>query len=463
MRVPQNAESSSGKPSSGKSHARETPSDAVMRVLDVRSDPAARELTLPRSLLDFASARDAARTIVEDVRDRGLTAVLETTAKFDGVELSSLLVPPVELERAWAETPEPLRRAFETAISRVRKAHTFQLPVSGRVELGDGAIVEQSYVPVQRVGLYAPGGLAAYASSVIMNVVPAQVAGVESIAVASPPQRETGLPAASVLAACHALGIEEVYAMGGAQAIAAFAYGLEDAGSGDALRQVDVITGPGNAFVAAAKSIVRGQVAIDAEAGPTEIAIVADDTADARFVAADLLSQAEHDPLAASILITDSERLANEVGSHLATRLAATPNSERARQALQGEQSLIVLTDSVETSLAIANGYGAEHLEILTEDPREAARSIRHAGAIFLGPWSPVSLGDYAAGSNHVLPTSGTARFASGLSVLTFLRPVQLIEYSQAGLTEVADHVITLAEAERLPAHGAAVRERLLA
>lgn len=433
----------------------------TMRVLDVRANPEAAQLQLPRAGIDLATAREAARNIVEDVRERGGTAVLDATAKFDKVELRALRVPDAALDEAWQLTPPALREAIRVSIDRVRRGHEFQLPVAGKVEMGDGAVIEQTYAPVERVGLYAPGGLAAYASSVIMNVVPAQVAGVRSIAVASPPQQQTALPATAVLAACYALGVTEVYNMGGAQAIAAFAFGLSDTGDGSPLRKVDVITGPGNAFVVAAKGLVRGEVAIDSEAGPTEIVIVADETANPTFVAADLLSQAEHDPLAASVLVTTSEQLVAAVQTELAKQLENTGNAARARQALAAQQSLIVLTDTIETALAIASGYGAEHLELLTRNPREAARSIQNAGAIFLGPWSPVSLGDYAAGSNHVLPTSGTARYASGLSVLTFLRPVQLIEYSQPALSAIADSVVALAEAERLPAHGAAIQARL--
>lgn len=434
-----------------------------MRILDLRDDPDAATIRLPRAHVDIESSRVAAKTIVDDVRVRGAEAVRDASERFDGVRPESLRVSAEAVQRAWDETPAELQRALEVAITRVREGHRAQLPAPGRVDFGDGAVVEQTYQPVQRVGLYAPGGLAAYASSVVMNVVPAQVAGVASIVVVSPPQRDTGLPAPAVLAACAALGVEEVYAMGGAQAIAALAYGLLDDGSGRPLLAVEVITGPGNVFVAAAKSLVRGAVGIDSEAGPTEILIVADDSADPRFIAADLLSQAEHDPLAACILVTDSRELAERVQVELAARLARTANRERASKALEAEQSMVVVVAGLDVALSIADRYGAEHLELVTADPRASARAIRNAGAVFLGPWSPVSLGDYAAGSNHVLPTSGTARHSSGLSVLTFLRPVQYIEYSRAALADVAASVVAIANAERLPAHGEAVLERLQA
>lgn len=434
---------------------------ALIRTLDLRDDPQAAVRDLPRASLNVTDARTAAAAILDDVRERGHAAVLEATERFDGVPLDSLRVPSEAIEQAWNETAPELQRALAFSIERVRRGHEAQLPVPREVDFGLGSVVRQTYVPVQRVGLYAPGGLAAYASSVIMNVVPAQVAGVPTIAVASPPRRDTRLPAQAVLAACYALGVTEVWAMGGAQAVGAFAYGLPSDRAAEHLEPVDVVTGPGNVFVAAAKSLVRGSVGIDAEAGPTEILIVADDSADARFVAADLLSQAEHDPLAACVLVTDSPELAQAVQQELAVRLAATQNSERATQALAGEQSMIVLTANLDDAIALANRYGAEHLELMTEDPRAAASRITHAGAVFLGPWSPVSVGDYAAGSNHVLPTTGTARHASGLSVLTFLRPVQHIEYSQAGLREVAESVVALAQAEGLPAHGEALTERL--
>jgi len=366
-----------------------------------------------------------------------------------------LRVPAEALTAALDGLDPAVRAALEEAIRRVRTVHAAQRPVDLTVDLGPGARVRQRWVPVERVGLYAPGGLAVYPSSVVMNVVAAQEAGVRSLAVASPPQRhEGGLPNATVLAACALLGVDEVYAVGGAQAVAMFAYGA--AGS----EPVDVITGPGNLYVAAAKRLVRGMVGIDAEAGPTEIAVLADGGADPVHVAADLISQAEHDPLAAAVLVTDSVELAGAVEAKLEDRVDATAHAERVRTALAGRQSAIVLVDDVEHGLEVVDAYGAEHLEIQTADASAVADRVRNAGAIFVGPYSPVSLGDYIAGSNHVLPTGGCAHFASGLGVHSFVKAVQVIEYDSDALRDVGDRIVALADAEDLPAHGEAVRAR---
>jgi histidinol dehydrogenase len=333
--------------------------------------------------------------------------------------------------------------------------HTDQRRTETTTRVVPGGTVTQRWRPVDRVGLYVPGGLAVYPSSVVMNVVPAQVAGVRSLAVSSPPQKDTGWPHPHILAACALLGVDEVYAVGGAQAVALFAYG-----DGEGCEPVDLVTGPGNIWVTAAKRLLRGVVGIDAEAGPTEIAILADDTADPRHVAADLISQAEHDPLAASVLVTPSMALVEAVEAELARQVAATKHVERITAALTGVQSAVVLVDDLDAGLRVVDAYAAEHLEIQTRDARAVAERVRSAGAIFVGPWAPVSLGDYCAGSNHVLPTGGCARHASGLSVQTFLRGVQLIEYDEAALRDVSGHVLALAEAEDLPAHGAAVSVR---
>ncbi|WP_156316609.1 histidinol dehydrogenase [Leucobacter japonicus] len=433
---------------------------AHLRITDLRGTDSAHRYAIPRAATSFASATDAAAQIIADVRARGIDAVREITARFDRVEIDRFRVPQAAIDRAWTEASDEVRGAISLAIERVTAGHRAQLPTSVTTELATGALVHQRYLPVRRVGLYAPGGLAAYASSVIMNVIPAQVAGVTSIAVVSPPNAETGLPADAVLAACAALGVTEVYGMGGAQAIAALAYGLPDAGDGTPLEAVDVITGPGNVFVAAAKNLVRADVGIDAVAGPTEIMIVADAHANPRFVAADLLSQAEHDPNAASVLVTDSEKLANAVQTELAQMLPRTAHAERAGIALEAPQSGIVLVDTIDDAVVIANRYGAEHLEIHTERAADVAATVTNAGAVFVGEWSPVSLGDYCAGSNHVLPTSGTSRFTSGLSALTFLRPVQFIEYTRDALAEVSTRAVHFAETEGLPAHGEAVSAR---
>jgi len=353
-----------------------------------------------------------------------------------------------------------VRRALEVAIERVRKVHADQVRPEHTTEVVPGGTVTMRWIPVDRVGLYVPGGQAVYPSSVVMNVVPAQIAGVGSLAVASPPQAEFGgLPHPTILAACALLGVDEVYAAGGAQAIALFAYGapLDD---GTVCRPVDLVTGPGNIWVTAAKRLLKGRIGIDSEAGPTEIAVLADDTADAAVVAADLISQAEHDVIAASVLVTTSAKLASDVASALEVQVAATKHSLRIREALGGTQSAIILVDSIRDGLTVVDAYAAEHLEIHTKDARAVAMKVRNAGAIFVGPWAPVSLGDYAAGSNHVLPTGGCACHSSGLGVATFLRGVNLIEYDRAALADVAEHVITLAGAEDLPAHASAISVR---
>jgi histidinol dehydrogenase len=425
--------------------------------------PGAGELArlLPRAGMDVATATEQVRPVVEAVRDHGARAVIEATVRLDGVTLDTLRVPVAELAAA-AEALDPaVRAALGVAIERARAVHAAQRRVDVTTEVVPGGTVTQRWRPVARVGLYVPGGLAVYPSSVVMNVVPAQVAGVASIAVTSPPQRDTGRPHPHILAACALLGVDEVYAVGGAQAVAMLAYGVpKGAQAGAGVEPVDLITGPGNIWVTAAKRLVRGVVGIDAEAGPTEIAVLADDSADPRHVAADLISQAEHDPLAASVLVTTSAELLGAVDGELALRVAATKHSERVAQALGGPQSAAVLVDDIDAALRVADAYAAEHLEIQTREPRAVAERVRNAGAIFVGPWSPVSLGDYCAGSNHVLPTAGCARHSSGLSVQTFLRGVQLIEYGEDALRDVAGHVVALANAEDLPAHGEAVTAR---
>ncbi len=373
----------------------------------------------------------------------------EATQRFDGVDLERFRVS------ATAEGLDPdVRAALVETIARVRKVHEDQRRREVVTQVVPGGTVTERWIPVSRVGLYVPGGLAMYPSTVVMNVVPAQVAGVKELVVCSPPQKETGLPDARVLAACALLGVEEVYAVGGAQAIAMLAYGTEEC------PPVDLITGPGNVWVTAAKRLVRGVVGIDAEAGPTEIAILADDTADPVHVAADLISQAEHDPLAASVLVTTSAELADAVDDELAVQVELAKHRERIGKALSGPQSGVVLVSSLDQGLAVVNAYAAEHLEIQTREARAVADRVTSAGAIFVGPYSPVSLGDYCAGSNHVLPTGGCARHSSGLSVQTFLRGVHIVAYDEAALRDVAHHVVTLANVEDLPAHGQAVSVR---
>ena len=414
---------------------------------------------VPRAELDVSAAVDLVRPICEDVRRRGEQALIEYGERFDGVRLENVRVPPGAAAEALAALDPAVRSALEEAIRRARKVHTDQKRRDVQTQVVPGGTVTERWIPVDRVGLYVPGGLAVYPSSVVMNVVPAQIAGVSGIAVASPPQRDFGgLPHPAVLAACALLGVDEIYAVGGAQAIAMFAYGY--AGPGGRCLPVDTVTGPGNVYVAAAKRLLRGRIGIDAEAGPTEIAVLADLSASPRHVAADLISQAEHDPLAAAVLVTDSYALAEAVELELAEQVAQTKHSERIGTALAGRQSAIVLVDSIEAGLIVVNAYAAEHLEIQTSNARVVAGQVRNAGAVFVGPYSPVSLGDYCAGSNHVLPTGGCACHSGGLSVQTFLRGVHFVEYTEAALTEVAHHVVALANAEDLPAHGQAVTAR---
>ncbi|WP_159808290.1 histidinol dehydrogenase [Cellulomonas citrea] len=425
-----------------------------------------RELlgVLPRAELDVEQAAAQVAPVVADVRARGAAALRDLAERFDHVRPAHLRVPAEQLAVALDELDSQVKEALVETIARVRRVHAAQRPADFTVQVAPGAQVRQRWVPVRRVGLYVPGGLAVYPSSVVMNVVAAQAAGVASLAVASPPQASRGgLPDPVVLATCALLGVDEVYAVGGAQAIAMLAYGADgqEPVDGETLCEpVDVITGPGNVYVAAAKRLVRGVVGIDAEAGPTEIAILADGTADPQHVAADLLSQAEHDPMAASVLVTSSEELADAAVAALELRLARTANQERARTALAGPQSAVVLVDDAEAGLAVVNAYGAEHLEIQTADASAVAQRVTSAGAIFVGAYSPVSLGDYIAGSNHVLPTGGCAHYASGLGVHSFVRAVQVIEYDQSALAAVADKVVALADAEQLPAHGEAVQAR---
>jgi histidinol dehydrogenase len=429
-----------------------------MRRLDLRGEVGTDyRHVVPRAPLDVAHALDAVRPLCADVAARGDAALLDLAERLDGVRPPAVRVPVPALDDALRALDPDVRAALEVSIERARRVHDDQRRVDVTTQVVPGGTVTERWVPVRRVGLYVPGGLAVYPSSVVMNVVPAQVAGVESIAVTSPPQRDHGgLPHPSVLAVCALLGVDEVYAAGGAQAVAMLAYGTQSCPA------VDLVTGPGNIWVTAAKRLLEGVVGIDAEAGPTEIAILADDTADPVHVAADLVSQAEHDPLAASVLVTDSEHLAAAVLTELAGQVAATKHTERVATALAGEQSAIVLVRDLAQGLAVVDAYAAEHLEIQTRDARDVALRVRNGGAIFVGPWAPVSLGDYVAGSNHVLPTGGCARHSSGLSVQTFLRGIHLVEYDADALRASAPHVVALSHTEDLPAHGAAVTARFI-
>ncbi len=431
----------------------------AIRTLDFRGRSLSKvgyRYELPRAELDIETALVSISPILQSVKNGNESDLLDLCEKFDGSRPKSIRVPISEINAALDSLNPEIREALEEAIRRVTKAHSDQLRSEIFTQVVPGGEVTHKQIPVDRVGLYVPGGRAVYPSSVIMNVVPAQIAKVASIAVASPPQSDNGgLPNKTILATCALLGITEVYAIGGAQAIAMFAYGVEGICEG-----VDVVTGPGNIYVAAAKRALRGLVGIDSEAGPTEVAIIADQSANANEVAADLISQAEHDVIAAAILITDSPQLADAVQIELGIKVSKTKHEERIRAALSGKQSAIVLVDSIEQGVEVANAYAAEHLEIQTVNSKQVSKQIRNAGAVFIGRFTPVSLGDYSAGSNHVLPTGGCACHSSGLSVQTFLKGVSFIEYNESAFTEIAPNVITLANSEDLPAHGEAMSAR---
>jgi len=432
----------------------------MIRTVDLRGralSKAQYNLELPRATLNVAEAMVLIQPILDRVKNGTQADLIALAQEFDGVTPARIRVPQQELDKALSELAPAIRSALELSITRVRKVHSDQVRTDKTTSVVDGGTVTEKWVPVDRVGLYVPGGRAVYPSSVMMNVIPAQIAKVQSIAVASPPQKEFGgLPHPTILATCALLGITEVYAVGGAQAIALFAYGMEGV-----CEKADLVTGPGNIYVAAAKRALRGVIGIDSEAGPTEIAILADSSAIAADVAADLISQAEHDVIAAAVLVTDSPELAAAVEAELEVRVNATKHSDRINTALSGVQSAIALVDSIEQGLDVVNAYAAEHLEIQTRNARSDAAKIRNAGAVFIGRFSPVSLGDYSAGSNHVLPTGGCACHSSGLSVQTFLRGLHFIEYGQKAFTEILDTVVTLANAEDLPAHGEAMTARL--
>lgn len=440
-----------------------TTSPSPLARIDLRGvelTPARLRAELPRGGVDVEAVLPKVRPIVEAVAERGAVAALNYGEEFDGVRPAAVRVPDSALEAAVVGLDGEVRDALQVMIERTRAVHADQRRADTTTTLGPGATVTERWVPVERVGLYVPGGNAVYPSSVVMNVVPAQAAGVDSLVVASPPQAAFGgLPHPTILAAAQLLGVDEVWAVGGAQAVALLAYGGTDTGGAE-LVPVDMITGPGNIYVTAAKRLCRSQVGIDAEAGPTEIAILADHTADPAHVAADLISQAEHDEMAASVLVTPSPELADATDAELAAQLQTTVHRERVTAALSGPQSKIILTDDIDAAVKVVNAYAAEHLEIQTADAAQVAARIRSAGAIFVGPYAPVSLGDYCAGSNHVLPTAGSARHSSGLSVQTFLRGIHVVDYTEAALKDVSGHVVTLAKAEDLPSHGEAVRRR---
>jgi histidinol dehydrogenase len=433
----------------------------VIQRIDLRGSSADPRTVLPRAAVDVEEATATVLPIVRDVQARGTEAVLDWTERLDGVRPVHLRVPAEEIAAAVEALDPAVRAALEESIRRARLVHADQVRSDTTTTVVEGGTVTERWLPVARVGLYVPGGRAVYPSSVVMNVVPAQIAGVDSLCVVSPAQADHGgLPHPTILAACGLLGVDEVYAVGGAQAIAMLAYGV-DLPDGGRCAPVDMVTGPGNIWVTAAKRVLKGQIGIDSEAGPTEVAVLADDSADPAHVAADLISQAEHDTLAAAVLVTTSAILAEQVEREIEDQLARTKHVERITEALTGPQSGIVLVDDIDQGLRVVDAYAAEHLEIHTRDAREVALRVRNAGAIFVGTHAPVSLGDYCAGSNHVLPTGGSAAHSSGLSVQTFLRGVHIIDYDSEALAGVADHVVALAIAEDLPGHAAAITVRL--
>ncbi len=431
----------------------------MIRTVDLRGKALSKTgyiSQLPRASFNIDQALELIQPILQRVKNGTELDLIELAQEFDGIRPTAIRVAQADLDSALQKLDPKVRAALELSIGRIKKVHNDQVRSEKTTTLVEGATVTEKWIPVDRVGLYVPGGRAVYPSSVMMNVIPAQIAKVRSIAVASPPQKEFGgLPHTTILATCALLGVTEVYAVGGAQAIALFAYGMEGV-----CEKVDLVTGPGNIYVAAAKRALRGLIGIDSEAGPTEIAILADSTALPSDVAADLISQAEHDVIAAAILVTDSLQLAEKTADELKVRVAATKHSDRIRQALSGVQSAIVLVDDINQGIDVVNAYAAEHLEIQCSDARQVSTKIRNAGAVFIGRFTPVSLGDYSAGSNHVLPTGGCACHSSGLSVQSFLRGLHFVEYSQDAFSQIAETVVTLANAEDLPAHGEAMLAR---
>ena len=433
----------------------------MLTLKDLRGSTADVATVLPRAEQDVSATVDTVKPILEQVRTGGVEAVLDLSEKFDGVRPPSLRVPQQKLDEALEQLDPNIREALEELNTRAREVHAAQLPAASVISPGPDSRITNRWVPVRRVGLYVPGGQAVYPSSVVMNVVPAQVAGVESLTITSPPQAEFGgYPHPVVLAAAALLGVDEVYAAGGAQAVGMLAYGAKDSEGEQVCAPVSLITGPGNIFVVTAKRAVQGVVGIDSEAGPTEIMVLADETADAGLVAADLISQAEHDELAAAVLVTDSMDLAESVLEQVSAQAASTEHAARVRASLSGEQSAVLVVDSVDIAVEVANAYGAEHLELMTAQDAELIDRIHNAGAVFVGSYTPVSLGDYCAGSNHVLPTGGASAYSSGLNVTSFMRSQQVIRYGREGLDQVSDHVSALAAAEGLPAHGEAVQIR---
>lgn len=414
--------------------------------------------TWSRSQHADPDAMEVVREIVTEVRAIGDKAVREYTVKFDGVEAARASewgqkVAQEVMQAAWEELPQALQDALIAAKERIYRFHCAQRRQEIILAGEDGETLGMVFRPLKRVGVYAPGGRAAYPSTVLMNVIPAQVAGVEEIVLVSPPTRDTGLPHALVLAAAHLAGVKEFYGIGGAQAIAALAYGTAS------VKRVDKIVGPGNLYVALAKRWVMGDVGIDSLAGPSEVFIVADETANPAFVAADMIAQAEHDPEAGAVCVTTWRELPALLNVALEQQLAELPRRDIAQQAL-GKWGAVVVVDDLDEAMRLVNDSAPEHVELLVQDARRWLTQVKTAGAVFLGPYSPEPVGDYYAGSNHVLPTHGSARFASGLGVDDFLRRMTYVEYTKETLFRHADHITELARSEGLDGHARSVEVR---
>ena len=435
---------------------------ARLRVLDLRGDRSDPRDRMPRPRIDLDAARAGVAGTIAAVADTGDAALVELTERFDGVDVGAGLVVPDEvLDAAVAGLAPELRAAIERAADQVRWFHDRARPADWSDER-DGARMGVWHRPVSRAGVYVPGGKAVYPSTVIMTVVPARVAGVDEVVLCTPPTgvgsdgAPDGWPDRTILAAARMLGVDRVVRVGGAQAVAAMAYGTAS------VPRCDVVVGPGNLYVSLAKQVLaaEGRIGTDGYAGPTEIGIVADDTADPRILAADLVAQAEHDELATAMLITTDAGMLDAVERALEDEVARTHHRERVEVALAG-QGTVALVDDIDHAVMVAEAFAAEHLEVHTRDARDVAARIRYAGTTFIGSNTPVSLGDYAAGPNHTLPTSGTARFRGGLTTSSFLVPVNFVEYDEAALSDLAGSVRVLADAEHLPAHWRAVEVRL--
>ena len=424
----------------------------IVRDLD-RAQTELKRLSSRTTQTQQGEARERVEAILAAVRDRGDAAIADFTERFDGFRPEPMAVSPEALEQAWTSLPTNLRDALELAHRRITDFHQRQRPADLAVTGPHGERLGRRWRPVERAGLYVPGGRAAYPSTVLMNAVPARVAGVKDVVICSPAGRD-GAVNPVVLAAAHLAGVKTVFRLGGAQAVAAMAYGSAS------VPKVDVISGPGNLYVTLAKQAVYGQVAIDSLAGPSEVLVIADHSAKPDQVAADLLAQAEHDPLAAAVLITTDPALADGINAAVAEQLADHPRQEICEAALR-DWGLVVVCDDLESCARLSDSFAPEHLELLVERPEPLADRIQNAGAIFLGPWSPEAVGDYLAGPNHTLPTCGAARFSGALSVETFMRHTSLIGFNRAALEATGSAVQELATSEGLHSHAESVRRRL--